>query len=195
MTVPVTTTGKPRTTKSAATTTWMLDPAHTGLEFGVKHLMISTVRGRFGEVEGTLILDESNPAASKIEVSIPVKSIDTRAEQRDAHLRSGDFFDAERFPTITFRGKRIEGSITGEFRLVGDLTIRDITREITLDVKANGRGRDPWGNEKIAFEARGKLRRNDFGLTWNQTLETGGVLVGEEIRLTIDAQFLKGKDS
>ena len=189
MTAPATT--ETTQTESGTRTTWAIDPAHTGLEFAVKHLMISTVRGRFGEVEGTLTLDGRNPAASTVEVSIPVASIDTRNEQRDAHLRSADFFDAEQFPAITFRGKRVEGDATGDFRLVGDLTIRGVTREITLDVESNGRSRDPWGNEKIGFEARGKIARSEFGLNWNQALETGGVLVGDEIKLTIDAQFVK----
>ena len=175
----------------SGTTMWTIDPAHTGLEFAVKHLMISTVRGRFGDVEGTLTLNERDPAASKVEVSIPVRSIDTRNEQRDAHLRSADFFDAEQHAAIAFRSKRIDGSITGGFTLIGDLTIRGVTREISLDVEANGRGRDPWGNEKLGFEARGKLSRSDFGLNWNQALETGGVLVGDEVRLTLDVQFLK----
>ena len=179
------------TESRSGTTTWTIDPAHTGLEFAVKHLMISTVRGRFGDVEGTLTLNERDPAASKVEVSIPVRSIDTRNEQRDAHLRSADFFDAEQHAAITFRSKRVDGSITGGFTLVGDLTIRGVTREISLDVEANGRGRDPWGNEKLGFEARGRLSRGDFGLSWNQALETGGVLVGDEIRLTLDVQFLK----
>ena len=183
----------PATTETTHTrTTWAIDPAHTGLEFAVKHLMISTVRGRFGEVEGTLTIDERNPAGSMVEVSIPVASIDTRSEQRDAHLRSADFFDAERFPAITFRGTRVEGDVSGNFELVGDLTIRGVTREVVLDVEANGRSRDPWGNEKIGFEARGKIARSDFGLNWNQALETGGVLVGDEIRMTIDVQFVKG---
>ena len=173
------------------TSTWTIDPAHTGLEFAVKHLMISTVRGRFGDVEGTLTLNESDPSASKVEVSIPVRSIDTRNEQRDAHLRSADFFDAEQHPAITFQSRRIEGNITGDFTLIGDLTIRGVTREISLEVGANGRSRDPWGNDKLGFEARGKLSRTDFGLNWNQALETGGVLVGDEIRLTLDVQFLK----
>ena len=180
------------TTESASrTSTWTIDPAHTGLQFAVRHLMISTVRGRFGEVEGTLVLNDADPSKSTVEVSIPTNSIDTRAEQRDAHLRSPDFFDVERFPAITFRSKRIEGDITSGFKLTGDLTIRDVTREITLDVESNGRGRDPWGNEKLGFEARGKLSRGAFGLNWNQTLEAGGVLVGDEIKLELDVQFVR----
>lgn len=176
---------------STSTSTWKIDPAHSALEFAVRHLMISTVRGRFGEVEGTLTYDEADPRASKVEVTIPTKNIDTRADQRDAHLRSPDFFDVERFPAITFVSKRIEGDVAGEFRLIGDLTIRDVTREVTLDVESQGRGRDPWGGERMGFQARGKIERGAFGLNWNQALEAGGVLVGDEIKLELDAQFVR----
>ena len=173
------------------TTTWNLDPAHSSVEFAVKHLMISTVKGRFADVRGSLVTDESKPGASTVQVEIGVASIDTRNEQRDAHLRSPDFFDAESHPTLVFTGKRVEGDVTGSFRLTGDLTIRGVTREITLDVENEGTARDPWGGERSAFSAKGKFSRADFGLTWNQALEAGGVMVSDEVKVTIDAQFVK----
>lgn len=182
------------TATSAGTSTWTIDPTHTGVEFAVRHMMIATVRGRFSEVAGTLILDEAEPKRSSVKVTIGVASIDTRADQRDGHLRSPDFFDAERFPAMTFRGKRMEGDFDSEFRLTGDLTIRDVTREVTLDVENQGRGRDPWGGERIGFQARGKIDRTDFGLRWNQALEAGGVLVSDEVRLTIDAQLVRATE-
>ena len=153
--------------------------------------MISTVRGRFGAVTGTVDVDEANPSKSKIDVTVDVTSIDTRQEQRDNHLRSPDFFDVAKFPTMHFAGKRIEGDLTGEFRVTGDLTIRGVSREVTLDVTAEGRGRDPWGNDRAGFSAKGKISRSDFGLTWNQVLEAGGVAVGDEVRLAIDVELVE----
>ena len=171
-------------------TTWNLDPAHSTVEFAVKHLMISTVRGRFADVKATVAADEGNPNEYVITAELATASIDTRAEQRDAHLRSPDFFDAEQFPTIAFRSTKIEKK-GDEFRVVGDLTIRGVTRQVTLDVTEEGRGRDPWGGERAGFSATTKINRRDFGLTWNQALETGGVVVGDEIRISIDAEFVK----
>lgn len=173
------------------TTTWAIDASHAEVGFSVRHLMISTVRGRFGGISGTVTLDESNPNASKVDVSIDVSTIDTRQEQRDAHLRSADFFDVANYPTMHFVSKRIDGDVTDEFKVIGDLTIRGVTREVTLDVKAEGRGKDPWGGERAGFSAKGKLNRADFGLTWNQALEAGGVVVGDEVKLTIDAEVIK----
>jgi polyisoprenoid-binding protein YceI len=172
-------------------TTWNLDPAHTTVEFAVKHLMITTVKGRFADVRGSLVTDDADPAAAVIDVEIGAASIDTRNEQRDAHLRSADFFDVETHPTLVFQGKRVEGDVTGDFRLIGDLTIRGVTREITLDVENEGTARDPWGGERSAFSAKGKFSRADFGLTWNQALEAGGVMVSDEVKVSIDAQFVK----
>ena len=180
----MTTAIEPRT----STQTWALDAAHSNVEFAVKHLMIAKVKGRFSQVSGNLTADPANPADFKLEVEIDAASIDTRQEQRDAHLRSGDFFDAETYPTITFSGKKIEGD-GDEFRLTGDLTIKGMTREITLDVTNEGRATDPWGGSRIGFSARGKIDRRDFGLTWNQALEAGGVLVGDEIKISVDAEF------
>ena len=178
------------TAPTTGVTTWNLDASHSTVEFAVKHMMISTVRGRFSDVKATVVADESNPASAQITAELAVASIDTRADQRDGHLRSADFFDAEQFPTITFRSTRVERK-GDDFRVLGDLTIRGGTRQITLDVTDEGRGRDPWGGERAGFSATTKINRRDFGLTWNQALETGGVLVGDEIRISIDAEFVR----
>jgi polyisoprenoid-binding protein YceI len=185
MTANVTTTA----TKTKAT--WTVDASHAEVGFAVRHLMISTVRGRFGGVSGTVTLDDRNPSASKADVTIDVTSIDTRQEQRDAHLRSPDFFDVANHPTMHFESTRVEGDTNSEFKLIGNLTIRGVTREITLDVTAEGRGRDPWGNDRAGFSAKGKINRGDFGLTWNQVLEAGGVTVGDEVKLSIDAELIR----
>jgi polyisoprenoid-binding protein YceI len=172
-------------------TTWQLDAAHSNVEFAVKHLMISTVKGRFADLTGTLKGDFLDPSSFELDVAIDVASIDTRQAQRDAHLKSPDFFDADKWPTISFAGKRIEGDVENEFVLVGDITIRDVTRELSLAVTNEGSVRDPWGNERIGFSARGKVDRRDFGLTWNQALETGGFVVGDEIRISIETEFTR----
>lgn len=180
--------------EQAGVQVWELDPAHTLVEFSTKHMMITTVKGRFGEVAGHLEVDEADPSRSSVDVEIRAASIDTRTEQRDAHLRSPDFLDVERYPTLAFRSRRIEGNPlrAGErFRVIGDLTIRGQTREVTLDAVYEGSGRDPWGGERASFSAEAKLDRRDFGLVWNQALETGGVLVANEIRIQIEAQAVK----
>ncbi|HEX6644327.1 MAG TPA: YceI family protein [Gemmatimonadales bacterium] len=180
------------TTGSAErTSTWEIDPAHTDVGFAVKHLMISTVRGRFASVRGTIRLDEEDLAGSAVEVEIDAASIDTRQEQRDAHLRSGDFFDVEAYPLITFRSRSVEADGDGRFKVTGDLTIHGVTREVVLDARDEGRGVDPWGNHKAAFTAETRIDRRDFGLGWNQALETGGVLVANEIRITLDVQAVR----
>ena len=174
-------------------TTWTIDPVHSLVEFAVKHLMIATVRGRFGDIKGTVQYDDSNPKNSQAEIEIPVTTIDTRTEQRDNHLRSPDFFDVERFPTLKFKSKRIDGDVNGEFTLVGDLTIRDQTREIALDVEFQGRTKDPWGGDRMGFEASGKINRKDFGLHWNQALDSGGWVLGDDIKMTIAVELVKQK--
>lgn len=171
-------------------TTWKLDPAHTTVEFSAKHLMITTVKGRITEVAGTIELDETNPENSSVEVILNAASLDTRTEQRDQHLRSGDFLDVEKYPEIKFRSTRIKGD-KESFKLTGDLTIRGITKPITLDVEFEGKTRDPWGGERIGFSANGKIDRREFGLTWNQTLETGGLLVGNDVKISLEAQAIK----
>ena len=173
------------------TTAWQIDPSHTDVEFSVRHLMLSTVKGRFGGATGTITLDESAPGDVAMAVSIPVATIDTRFAQRDAHLRSPDFFDAEHHPVMTFVGRRVEGDIGDRFTLVGDLTIRGVTREVQLDVALDGRGNDPWGNERLGYTASGKIDRRDFGLTWNQALESGGVAVGHDVKIQINAELMR----
>lgn len=177
--------------ESTATSTWTIDPAHTTVEFSVKHLMISTVRGHFGAVTGTIVLDEQDPAASTATAEIDVTSIDTRQEQRDAHLRSPDFFDVESFPSIKFQSTRVEPLGGGRYNVHGTLTIRDVTREVVLETTDEGRGGDPWGGQRAAFSATTRIDRRDFGLTWNQALETGGVLVGNDIRISLEVQAVK----
>jgi len=178
-------------TVAAGPTTWTVDPAHTHVEFAIRHMMIATVKGRFGAIAGAVVLDDSQPSKSTIEVSIDVASIDTREAQRDAHLRSADFFDVETFPKITFRSTGVERIAEGQYKVAGDLTIRNETRPVVLDVTAEGRGTDPWGGERAGFAATSKIKRSDFGLSWNQTLETGGVLVGDEVKISADAELVK----
>ena len=170
-------------------TTWTIDPSHSTVEFVAKHMMITTVKGRFAELEGTIVADEANIGDSTVEVTMQAASLDTRSEQRDAHLRSPDFLDVETYPTVTFRSTRIEGT-KDEFELTGDLTIRGVTRPITLDVTFEGEGKDPWGGTRASFSAKGKFDRRDFGLTWNVALETGGILVSNEVKINIEAQVV-----
>lgn len=172
---------------AGARTAWKLDPSHTLVEFSAKHLMITTVKGRITDVEGTIYTDEKNPEKSSVEATLNAASIDTRTNQRDDHLRSADFLDVQKFPQIKFRSTRIEGE-KEHFKLTGDLTIRDVTKPVTLDVTFEGRTKDPWGGERVGFSASGKIDRRDFGLTWNQALETGGVVVGNEIKLSIEVE-------
>lgn len=176
--------------KAGAKTVWKLDPSHTTVEFSAKHLMISTVKGRITDIEGTIYADENDPRNSSVEATLQAGSIDTRTEQRDNHLRSADFLHVEQFPAITFKSTRIEGN-KEEFKLTGDLTIRGVTKPVTLNVTFEGETRDPWGGERIGFSASGKIDRREFGLTWNQLLETGGAVVGNEIKLTIEVEAIK----
>lgn len=167
---------------------YSIDAAHTTVEFAVRHMMISTVKGNFADVKGTVVVPESGEP--KVEASIAAASIDTRNEQRDGHLRSADFFDVEKYPELRFTSTNVRRSGDG-YLLTGDLTIKGVTRPITLTVKEEGAGVDPWGNQKIALSATGKFNRGDFGLTWNAALETGGVLVSDEVRIEIDVQLVK----
>jgi polyisoprenoid-binding protein YceI len=180
----------PTAPTAAAKTTWKLDPAHTTVEFSAKHLMITTVKGRIADVEGVINIDEKNPMNSSVEATLKAASLDTRTEQRDQHLRSGDFLDVEKYPAIKFRSTRLEGD-KEEFKLTGELTIRDVTREITLDVQFEGQTKDPWGGERVGFSATGKIDRREFGLTWNVLLETGGLTVGNDVKISIEAQAVK----
>ena len=171
-------------------TTWSIDPVHSSVEFAVRHLMITTVKGRFADVQGAVTLDESNPAASSADITIGVASIDTREPQRDAHLRSADFFEADAYPTITFRSREVRKASADAFELVGDLTIHGVTREVVLDVTVEGRSKDPWGGQRAGYAATTKIKRSDFGLTWNQLLETGGLAVSDEVKITLDVQLV-----
>ena len=178
------------TATAPARTSWTIDATHTNVEFSVRHLMIATVKGRFADVQGTITLDEADPAAAEIDVTIGAASIDTRMGQRDDHLRSADFFDVEKFPTLTFKSRTV--AVDGDsLKVTGDLTIRGITRTVVLDVTSHGQQSDPWGGQRAGFEATGKIKRSDFGLTWNQALEAGGVAVSDEVKITIDAELVR----
>lgn len=170
--------------------TWKIDPSHSYIEFAVKHLMITTVKGRFADVEGEIVIPDDDPAHASVSATISVASIDTRTTQRDDHLRSADFFDAASFPTLTFTSTRITGS-GDELEIVGDLTIRGVTREVTLEATKEGSGKDPWGGERAGFSARTKIDRREFGLTWNQAIESGGVVVGNEVKISIEIEAVK----
>ena len=175
-----------------STTTWNIDPAHSIAEFKVKHMMIANVKGQFSKVSGALFLDESDLANSRVEATIEAASIHTRDEQRDAHLKSPDFFDVEKFPTLHFKSKSISIVRDGELGVEGDLTIRGVTRKVRFSVEGpTPPAKDPWGNTRVAISATTKINRKDFGVTWNAALETGGILVGDEVTLTLDAEFVK----
>jgi polyisoprenoid-binding protein YceI len=180
-----------RETAPTTQTSWTIDPAHTEVGFSVKHLMISTVRGRFADVRGTIRLVGDDLTRASVEAEISTASIDTRQEQRDAHLRSADFFEVEKYPAIAFRSTSVERIKADRYRIVGELTIRGVTREVVLEATDEGRGRDPWGGERLGFSATTTIDRREFGLTWNQALETGGVLVSNEIKISIDVEAVK----
>jgi polyisoprenoid-binding protein YceI len=178
----------------AGQSTWQLDPVHTTVEFAVKHMMFTTVRGRFTKLSGMVMVDEDNLAGSTVEVEIDATSIDTGVADRDAHLRSADFLDVEHFPTLTFRSRRVEGAAKKEgdrFKVVGDLTIRGKTIEVTLDATYEGTGKDPWGGTRSGFNARTEIDRREWGLEWNQALEAGGILVGTNVKIELEAQAVK----
>jgi len=170
-------------------TTWSVDPSHTHIEFAVRHLMISTVKGRFAEFSGTVQMDPADLTTAQLKVAIDVASLDTRVADRDNHLRSADFFDVATYPSLTYVSRRVEKD-GDDYRIVGDLTIRGVTREIPLAVSLEGQAKDPWGNQRMAFAATTKINRADFGLTWNAALEAGGVVVGEEVRISIDVELI-----
>jgi polyisoprenoid-binding protein YceI len=179
-------------TPQTATTTWNIDPAHSVAEFKVKHMMISNVKGQFAKVSGALTLDESELANSRIEASIEAASIETRDAQRDTHLKSADFFDVEKFPTLLFKSTSISIVQDGELAVEGNLTIRGVTHKVVFSVEGpTPPAKDPWGNTRVAVSATTKINRKDFGLTWNAALETGGILVGDEVTITLDVQFVK----
>ncbi len=170
---------------------WMIDPSHTRVQFSARHMMLTTVRGEFKDFSGTVEFDEAKPEATHVAVEIKTASVDSRDPKRDGHLVSPDFFDAGKFPNMTFTSKRVEQVKGQKAKLIGDLTIKDVTKEVVLDVEFHGMAKAPWGTTNAGFEAKGKLNRKDWGLVWNVALETGGVLVGEEVALTIDAEIVK----
>jgi polyisoprenoid-binding protein YceI len=179
------------------TARWDLDPVHTTIEFAVKHMMFTTVRGRFKSFTGTVQVDERNPNNSRVDVTIDTPSLDTGVADRDTHLRSADFLDVETYPKITFRSTSVEGAHTKEgdrFRVIGDLEIRGKAIGVTLDVTFEGVGKDPWGKQRAGFAAQAEIDRREWGLRWNQALETGGVLVGNKVKIEVEAQTIKQQD-
>lgn len=179
-------------TAVTGTSTWNIDPVHSIAEFRVKHLMISNVRGQFTGVTGTLTYDESNLANSQVKASIDVATIDTRDPQRDTHLKSPDFFDVEKFPTMTFESSRITRRSDGEVVVAGPLTLHGVTKEVEFVVEGpTPPVKDPWGNTRIGVSAKTSIPRAEYGLTFNAALETGGVMVGEQVSITLELEFVK----
>ena len=178
-------------TTQTAVSTWSIDPAHSIAEFAVKHMMVSTVKGRFGTLEGAIEVDETDPLSASVRASIDVASITTNEPQRDAHLRSDDFFNAEKFPQITFASKRVERVDAENYRVVGDLTIRDVTKEVVLDTEFEGQVRDPYGNQRSGFTATTQINRSDFGVSFNGLLETGGVIVSDKVKITLHIEAVR----
>jgi len=173
-------------------TTWKIDGVHSSAEFKVKHMMISNVKGKFFGLSGVLKLDETDYTHSVVEASVPVASISTGDDQRDGHLKSGDFFDAENFPTMTFKSTNIDATGGPDYAVTGELTIHGVTKTVTLNAEdVSQPSKDPWGNHRIGLTATGKINRKDFGLAYNSALETGGVLVGEEVTITLDVEFIQ----
>ncbi len=174
------------------TSTWTIDPAHSVAEFKVKHMMISNVKGRFTRISGTLVLDEQQPANSRVEAQIEAASISTGDEQRDGHLKSADFFDAEKYPALSFKSTSVKPEGDGEAKVTGELTIHGVTRPVTFNVEGpTAPAKDTWGNTRVGVAATTKINRKDFGLTWNAALETGGILVGDEVTISLEAQFIR----
>ena len=177
---------------SAVATTWNIDSVHSSAQFKVKHMMISNVKGEFTKITGSLKYDAENIANSYVEASIDATTISTRDPQHDAHLKSADFFDAEKYPALTFKSTRVSKKSDGELSVAGDLTIHGVTKNVVFEVEGpSAPTKDPWGNTRVGLSATTRINRKDFGLTWNAALETGGILVGEEVSITLDVQFTK----
>lgn len=174
--------------------TWQVDYSHSDIQFKVRHMMISSVRGRFEEFAAVIDFDPDNMTNTAVEVTIPLKSINTRDDKRDEHLRSADFFDVENHPNMIFKSTRVEQDNERNGRLIGDLTIRGVTKEVTLDVEYAGMAKAPWGTTSAGFSATGKLNRKEFGLNWNAALETGGVLVGDDVQIAIELEIVKEEE-
>ena len=177
------------------TQTWQIDSAHSGIHFSVRHLMIAKVRGQFSRWDGALTVPDGDFGRATVAVTIDASSIDTGVADRDDHLRSADFFDVENYPEITFKGKRVEVGEEGSLRLFGELTIRGVTKPVALEGELAGQTQDPWGNQRAVFSATTSVDRKEFGLTWNQALETGGVMVGEKVSIEIEVQAVRQSDS
>jgi len=176
---------------SAGTTTWQIDPQHSSAQFGVTHLMISTVRGEFHGVKGTVVLDDQDITKSTVNVTIDATSVDTREPDRDKHLKSPDFLDVAKYPFLTFKSTKVEQVSPGELKVTGDLTIRGVTRQVVLNVDGpKAPIKDPWGLQRSAVSATTKINRQDFGVSWNQTLDSGGVVVGDDVRITLDVEMI-----
>lgn len=174
---------------AAADVVWEIDPAHSSVQFSVRHMMVSNVRGEFRKVSGTVRGDEKDPTHAQVEATIDTDSIDTRNEKRDTHLKSPDFLDTAKFPTMTFRSKRIEKTGEGRYRVTGDLTLHGVTREVALDVEGpSAPMKDPMGKVRTGAQATAKLNRQDFGIAWSKALDGGGVMVGDEVDVTIDVE-------
>ena len=171
--------------------TWNIDPSHSAIAFSVRHMVVSKTRGRFLKWSGQIRFDPDEPAASSVEVTIDPASLDTAEPQRDAHLRSADFFDVEKFPTASFRSTKVEGLAGDRYRITGNLTLHGVTKAVVLDATYEGSGKDPWGGERAGFVASTSIDRRDFGLEWNKALETGGLLVGEKVELTLEVEAVK----
>ncbi|MEU6923875.1 YceI family protein [Streptomyces sp. NPDC046631] len=176
---------------AALTGDYAIDPAHSSIGFTVRHAMVTNVRGTFGEHEGSLKLDGSDPANSTASIDVRIGSVDTGIADRDNHLVSGDFFDAEQFPLMTFRSTRAEQLGGDTYRVTGDLTIKDVTRPLSIDLEFNGSATDVYGNERVGFEGSADILRSDWGLTWNAALETGGVMVSDKVKLNFDISAIK----
>ena len=174
-------------------TKWVIDPTHSKIGFKVKHLMISNVLGNFKQFEGEVLTDGDNFENAEIKLTVDAASVDTEIADRNTHLRSADFFDAEKYPKLTFSDAKIVDLGDDTFEMKGNLTIKDVTKPVKLSVEFGGIMKDPWGNEKAGFSISGKINRKDWGLTWNAALEAGGVLVGEDIKIIIDVELLKQK--
>lgn len=176
----------------AMAATYELDPSHTTAQFTVKHMMVTNVRGEFGKVTGTLDVNDKDITKSTVNVTIDTTTIDTREPKRDEHLRSKDFFQVDKYPVITFKSKKVEAAGEGKLKVTGDLTIRDVTKEVVLDVDGPSKEiKDPWGNMRVGTTATTTLNRKDFGLNWNKALETGGVLVGDEVKVSLEVEAIK----
>lgn len=173
-------------------TTWTIDPMHSEISFKIKHLVISTVTGYFQKFSGSLIAEGDDFAPADIHFEADIASITTNNEQRDTHLRSEEFFDAEKYPKLTFKGKQMEKTGEGKYKAIGDLTIKGVTKEIELDVELGGKEIDPYGNQKAGFEVNGKINRKDFGLNWSATTESGNLVAGNEVKIHLNVQLAKG---